>query len=181
MRKGIASPALVDAWLAADEARRRAQTQATLRAEQRKLSDRIGALKRLRVDGADAELDGLMTRGDELKAALQTELHRRHGPGEVAHVRHRDVDAQPRAVRRDPFRQRAARLPVPAPRPALSATPTAEQKSPGPQFCFTLNNTAIACPRILISVMELYQETDGGIAVPDALKPYMAGLDRITP
>ena len=47
------------------------------------------------------------------------------------------------------------------------------------QFCYTLNNTAIACPRVLISVLELYQQPDGSIAVPDALRPYMTGLDRI--
>ena len=47
------------------------------------------------------------------------------------------------------------------------------------QFCYTLNNTAIACPRVLISVLELYQQPDGSVAVPDALRPYMAGLDRI--
>ena len=70
--KGIASPELVDAWIVADETRRRAQTAAeTLRAEQRKLSDRIGALKRQLGGRADPELEGLMARGDELKLEHQ--------------------------------------------------------------------------------------------------------------
>ena len=32
---------------------------------------------------------------------------------------------------------------------------------------------------MLISVLELYQQPDGSVAVPDVLRPYMAGLDRI--
>lgn len=49
----------------------------------------------------------------------------------------------------------------------------------GTQFCYTLNNTAIACPRILISVLELYQQADGSIAVPEALRGYMGGVQVI--
>jgi seryl-tRNA synthetase len=49
------------------------------------------------------------------------------------------------------------------------------------QFCFTLNNTAIACPRVLISLLELYQQPDGSVMVPDVLWPYMAGIQHITP
>lgn len=48
-----------------------------------------------------------------------------------------------------------------------------------PVFCYTLNNTAIACPRVLIAIMETYQNTDGTISVPDVLKSYMHGKDVI--
>ena len=47
------------------------------------------------------------------------------------------------------------------------------------QFCYTLNNTAIAVPRVLISILELYQNPDGSITVPEVLRPYMAGFERI--
>jgi seryl-tRNA synthetase len=47
------------------------------------------------------------------------------------------------------------------------------------QFCHTLNNTVIASPRILIPIMELYQNADGSITVPQALRPYMGGMERI--
>ncbi len=47
------------------------------------------------------------------------------------------------------------------------------------KFCHTLNNTVVASPRILIAIMELYQNQDGSITVPDALKPYMCGVDVI--
>lgn len=47
------------------------------------------------------------------------------------------------------------------------------------QFCHTLNNTCIASPRILIPIMEIYQNADGSITVPEVLRPYMGGLERI--
>src|SRR5437868_6772574 len=48
------------------------------------------------------------------------------------------------------------------------------------KFCYTLNNTAIACPRVLIAIMEQYQNDDGTITVPEALRPYMQGIEQIT-
>ncbi len=50
-----------------------------------------------------------------------------------------------------------------------------------PEFCHTLNNTVIASPRILIPLLELNQNADGSVTVPDALRPYMGGLERIGP
>ena len=49
------------------------------------------------------------------------------------------------------------------------------------QFVHTLNNTVIASPRIMISVLELYQNADGSVTVPPALRPYMHGLEKIEP
>ena len=46
-------------------------------------------------------------------------------------------------------------------------------------FCHTLNNTVIASPRILISLLELYQNADGSVTVPEALRPYMGGMQQI--
>jgi seryl-tRNA synthetase len=48
-------------------------------------------------------------------------------------------------------------------------------------FCHTLNNTVIASPRILIPLLELYQNADGSITIPKVLQPYMNPVrDRIT-
>ena len=47
-------------------------------------------------------------------------------------------------------------------------------------FCHTLNNTVIASPRVLIPLMELYQNADGSIAIPEVLRPYMSGREKIT-
>jgi seryl-tRNA synthetase len=45
--------------------------------------------------------------------------------------------------------------------------------------CHSLNNTVLASPRILIPIMELYQNADGSITVPAALRPYMGGMEKI--
>jgi seryl-tRNA synthetase len=49
-----------------------------------------------------------------------------------------------------------------------------------PRFVHTLNGSALALPRVLDAVLETYQEADGSVVVPDVLRPYMAGTERIT-
>ncbi|MGV6813402.1 MAG: serine--tRNA ligase [Phycisphaerales bacterium] len=46
-------------------------------------------------------------------------------------------------------------------------------------FCHSLNNTVAASPRILIPILEMYQNADGSITIPDALVPYMNGQTKI--
>jgi len=46
-------------------------------------------------------------------------------------------------------------------------------------FCHTLNNTVIASPRILIPILELYQNADGSVTIPKVLRPYMNGREKI--
>ncbi|HYF02977.1 MAG TPA: serine--tRNA ligase [Patescibacteria group bacterium] len=48
------------------------------------------------------------------------------------------------------------------------------------QFVHTLNGTAVAVPRAIIAILENYQQADGSVLVPEVLKPYMAGVERIT-
>lgn len=47
-------------------------------------------------------------------------------------------------------------------------------------YCHTLNNTVIASPRILISILELYQNKDGSVTIPKVLRAYMNGKEKIT-
>jgi seryl-tRNA synthetase len=49
----------------------------------------------------------------------------------------------------------------------------------GPRFVHTLNGSGVAVGRALIAVMENCQQTDGSIAVPEVLRPYMAGIETI--
>jgi seryl-tRNA synthetase len=46
-------------------------------------------------------------------------------------------------------------------------------------YAHTLNNTVIASPRILIPILETYQQEDGSVVIPEALRPYMGGAERI--
>jgi seryl-tRNA synthetase len=48
-----------------------------------------------------------------------------------------------------------------------------------PELVHTLNGSGLAIGRTLIAVMENNQNDDGSITIPEALRPYMAGLDRI--
>jgi seryl-tRNA synthetase len=47
------------------------------------------------------------------------------------------------------------------------------------QFVYTLNGSGVAVGRALIAVLENYQEADGSVRVPEVLKPYMGGLEKI--
>lgn len=46
-------------------------------------------------------------------------------------------------------------------------------------FCHSLNNTVLASPRVLIPLLEMHQNADGSVTVPEPLRHYMAGSDRI--
>lgn len=48
------------------------------------------------------------------------------------------------------------------------------------QFVHTLNGSGLAVGRTLIAVMENYQQADGSVVVPEALKPYMGGIEVIS-
>ncbi len=55
-------------------------------------------------------------------------------------------------------------------RPALNAKP---------EFVHTLNGSGLALPRVLIAVLENYQQADGSVVIPTVLRPFMGGHDRI--
>ncbi|MCX2892356.1 serine--tRNA ligase [Stenotrophomonas lactitubi] len=48
-----------------------------------------------------------------------------------------------------------------------------------PELAHTLNGSGVAVGRAMIAVMENYQNADGSITVPEALRPYMGGIDTI--
>lgn len=48
-----------------------------------------------------------------------------------------------------------------------------------PELLHTLNGSGLAIGRTLVAILENYQEADGSILVPDAIRPYMGGVDRI--
>ncbi|MCC6188096.1 MAG: serine--tRNA ligase [Anaerolineales bacterium] len=50
-----------------------------------------------------------------------------------------------------------------------------------PEFVHTLNGSGLGLPRILIAVLENYQQADGTVVVPEVLRPWMGGLDRLEP
>lgn len=55
-----------------------------------------------------------------------------------------------------------------------------EDKDGTKKFVHTLNNTCVASPRILIPILEMYQNKDGSVTIPKVLLPYMNGKKKIT-
>ncbi len=53
------------------------------------------------------------------------------------------------------------------------------QDSKQPRFVHTLNGSGLAVGRTLIAILENYQESGGSIRIPDVLRPYMGGMERI--
>jgi seryl-tRNA synthetase len=54
-----------------------------------------------------------------------------------------------------------------------------KEKKGKPSFVHTLNGSGLAVGRTLVAVLENYQQKDGSVIIPEALRPYMGGLDRI--
>jgi seryl-tRNA synthetase len=48
-----------------------------------------------------------------------------------------------------------------------------------PELVHTLNGSGLAVGRTLVAVLENYQQADGSVVIPEALRPYMGGVDRI--
>jgi seryl-tRNA synthetase len=48
-----------------------------------------------------------------------------------------------------------------------------------PEPVHTLNGSGVAVGRALVAVLENYQQADGSVVVPEALRPYMGGLERL--
>ncbi|XP_066337690.1 serine--tRNA ligase, chloroplastic/mitochondrial-like isoform X2 [Miscanthus floridulus] len=72
-------------------------------------------------------------------------------------------------------------------RPSPSEPPSTNTKKgkgagSGPtQFVHTLNATAVAVPRLIVCILENFQQDDGSIVVPEPLRPYMGGVEVLSP
>ncbi len=51
---------------------------------------------------------------------------------------------------------------------------------PKTQFVHTLNGSGLATPRVIIAILENYQQADGSVIIPDVLRPYLGGAEVIT-
>lgn len=54
-------------------------------------------------------------------------------------------------------------------------------KDNGKHLCYTLNNTAIATPRIFIPFLEVHQTKDGNVRIPEKLRPFLGGRELLIP
>ena len=58
--------------------------------------------------------------------------------------------------------------------------PGPDGKKQKPRFLHTLNGSALAVGRTVIAILENYQQADGTVIIPEALRPYLGGRDLIT-
>ncbi len=66
-------------------------------------------------------------------------------------------------------------------RSAIRYRPLDENGKPGkPEFVHTLNGSGLAIGRTMAAILENYQNDDGSVTIPTALRPYMGGLERIS-
>ena len=90
-------------------------------------------------------------------------------------VRLRGLDPDPGSLPRADLDLELHRLPGPPPR------------HPGPRRTArtgpvaTLNGTLTAIPRAIVAILETHQQADGSVRVPEALRPYLGGLDELKP
>jgi seryl-tRNA synthetase len=59
--------------------------------------------------------------------------------------------------------------------------PGAQGGKAKPEFVHTINGSGLAVGRTWLAILENYQQADGSVVVPEALRPYMGGLERIVP
>ena len=55
-----------------------------------------------------------------------------------------------------------------------------EEEKSKPEFVHTLNGSGLAVGRTLVAILENYQQADGSVLIPAALRPYMGGLEKIS-
>ncbi len=56
-----------------------------------------------------------------------------------------------------------------------------QQKKARPRYCHTINGSGLAVGRTLVAILENGQQPDGSVIFPEVLRPYLGGLDRISP
>jgi len=102
--------------------------------------------------------------------------------GDVSFAGHRTYDLEVWLPGQSAYREISscsATLDFQARRMNARFRPAGEEK--GTRYVHTLNGSGLAIGRCLVAVMENYQKEDGSIDVPDVLRPYMNGLQKIPP
>lgn len=53
------------------------------------------------------------------------------------------------------------------------------EEGKGTEYVYTLNGSGLALPRVIIAILENYQQADGSVVIPEVLRPYMGGMERM--
>ena len=143
--------------------------------------DKVELVKFTTPEQSYDELEALTANAEEVLKRLELPyrtmraLHRRHGLRVGQDLRHRGVAAEPEDLPRDLVvlaTARRSRRGAPTSSSGRSGTGKAE-------FVHTLNGSGLAVGRTLIAMLENYQQKDGSVVIPAALRPFMGGREVI--
>jgi len=142
--------------------------------------DKVELMKYVAPESSDAELEGLMADAEEVCRLLGLP-HRivEMCTGDLSFVAARKFDIEVCAAGCGEWLEVSSCSNLrdfQARRAEVRYRPAPGQK---PQFLHTLNGSGLALPRTLIAVLENNQQPDGSVAVPEVLRPFMGGLERI--
>jgi len=97
-----------------------------------------------------------------------------------ANIRYRPAPQQGKAQGAAPSQRANPESGHPGYVPVLSSIKIAFTKQAKPEFVHTINGSGLAVGRTWLAIVENYQQADGSVLIPQALRPYMGGLEKIT-
>ena len=142
--------------------------------------DKVELVKLTRPEDSYDELEKLTANAEEVLKRLELPFRtmllctRRHGICRREDLRHRSVAAEPADLSRDLLVQQHRG--VPGRRANIKFRPGGTAKA---EFVHTLNGSGLAVGRTLVAILENYQQKDGSVVVPRALRPYLDGREKI--
>lgn len=148
--------------------------------------EKVEMVRFCKPENAAAELDDMVARASAILTALELP-HRiiELCTGDLGFSAEKTFDLEVWLPAQDKYREISSCSTTgsfQARRAKIRYRPTAEEgakKRPKPQMLATLNGSGLAVGRTLVALLENHQQADGSIHVPEALRPYLGGLDVI--
>ncbi len=142
--------------------------------------DKVELMKYVKPENSNAELEKLLDNAEEVCRRLELPYRiTQMCTGDLSFVAAKKYDIEIWAAGCEEwlevsscsnFRDFQAR------RAEIRYRPAPQEK---PEYLHTINGSGLALPRVMIAVIENYQQPDGSVTVPDILRPYMGGLEKI--
>ena len=143
--------------------------------------DKVELVKFVHPDTSNDELDDLVSQASVLLDRLEIPYrHVQMCTGDLSFVAAKKIDVEAWAPGCDEWLEVSSCSNFRDFQARRAAIRFREEAGSSTQFVHTLNGSALALPRMMIAVIENYQNSDGSISVPPVLRPYMGGIETIT-
>ena len=144
---------------------------------------KVELVKFTRPEDSDAEHEGLTRDAEEILEALGLPYRRvQHCTGDTGFSSAKTYDLEVWLPGQSLYREISSCSnfeAFQARRANIRYRPTAQGAKAKPEFVHTLNGSGLAVGRTWLAILENYQQADGSVLIPEALRPYVGGLDRI--